>query len=110
MDTVVHPIGLQYPLPPSVLPLTLSIGFPMLSPMVWCKYLYLSQSGVGRASQRTHARLLPHLGFSNRVRDLTSVYGINPKLRWSLHGRYFSLCSSVVPAFPLDRNNPGTIF
>ena len=58
MDTVGHPVGLQYPLPPSVLPLTLSIGVPgpmesMESPILGCKNLYLPKSSAGRASQST---------------------------------------------------------
>jgi hypothetical protein len=36
------------------------------------------------------------------------MYGMNPKLSWSLDGLSFSLCSMFVSAFVLDRNNPGS--
>ena len=53
VDTVGLPMGLQFSSAPSVPPLTLALGSRSLNPIVGCKYLHLSQSVAGRASQRT---------------------------------------------------------
>jgi hypothetical protein len=75
VDIVVLPMGLQSPSAPSALTLTF-IQVPNLITMVDCKYLHLSESAAGRASQKTSM-----LGSS-----LQAQYGNSNSARiWCLH-------------------------
>jgi hypothetical protein len=68
LDTAILPMGLQSP---SVLLPTLPWEVPDLNLMVGYKYLHLSQSGAGRASQRAAmpgSYLHTQYGLSNSVR------------------------------------------
>ena len=53
VHTVVLPMESQSPSSPSFHPLSLPKGFPEFISIVGCESLNLSQSGAGRASQRT---------------------------------------------------------
>jgi hypothetical protein len=67
-----------------------------LNEMVGCKYLHLSQSVAGRASQRTAmlgSCLHIQYGLSNSVRTWCACIGWTPKLGLSLARLSFSFCS-----------------
>jgi hypothetical protein len=87
-----------------------SIGIPRLSPMVSCKYLHLSQSAAGRASQRTDMSgscVQAQLGISNSVRFGACAWGgsqVGPVSGWL----FLQSLLHFVPTFPLDRNNSGS--
>jgi hypothetical protein len=90
-----------------------SIGVPMLSPRVGFKHQHLYWSGTGRASQGTTVpgscqQALP--GISNNVWVWCLQMGWVP--RWGSLWMVFPSISApfFVPAFPLDRSNPGLIF
>jgi hypothetical protein len=77
--------------------------------MFGCGYLHLSQSAVGRASQRP-AMLGSCLQAQHGLWGFVPAHGMDPKLGWSLEGLSFSLCSIFVSAFLLDMNNSGSKF
>jgi hypothetical protein len=81
------------------------------SPMVGRKYLLLSQSAVGRASQRIAmpgSHLYIYHSISNSVRPWCLLPQMDPKLVQSLNRNSFSLFFIFVPAVLLDRNNSGS--
>jgi hypothetical protein len=99
-------MGLQFPSAPSVLPLTLLLGF--LSSVQWlavsiCICLRCWQS----LSEDSHTRLLSaSMPWRQQLcTGLVSADGMDPKVARSLDGLPFSLCSIFLPAFPLVRNN-----
>jgi hypothetical protein len=112
VDTVsLSTYGVAIPFSSFSLSLKSSIGIPDFSPMVGCKYLHLSQSAAGRASQRTAmlgSCLQAQHSISNSVRVLMPVHGMDSKSDQSLVGHSFNLCSIFVPAFLLDRSNFGS--
>jgi hypothetical protein len=78
--------------------------------MAGSKYLHLSQSGAGRASQRTTmpgSCLEAQHGISNSVGGLVPVHRMDPKLGLSMDGFSFSFYPIFVPVISLDRNNYG---
>jgi hypothetical protein len=79
--------------------------------MVGCKYLHLSQSAAGRASQRTAmlaSCLQIQYGINNNVRVWCLCMGWIPS--WACHRMAFPSVSApfFIPASPLNRNNSGS--
>jgi hypothetical protein len=49
------------------------------------------------------------LDISNSVK-VCCLYGMDPKVEWSLDGLSFSFCSIFSPVFPLNENSSGLKF
>lgn len=71
-----------------------SLGVPKFCPIVACKYLYLSQSGAGTASQMT-----PICMHNMAPAIVSGTCAGDPRLGWSLDGPSFGLYCIFVPAF-----------
>ena len=87
VDIVVLPMGLQFPSALSVFSLNFSIGDPVLSPMVGCKYPPLYLSGSGRASQET---AIP--GSYQQALGFVTVYEMDPQVGIVSELNIFSVC------------------
>lgn len=95
VDTVGPPMRLPSPLAPSVSPLTLPTEVPDdLSPIVGCKYLHSEDSHASLLSTSTSWH-------QDLVLDLVSVHGMDPKMRQSLGGLFFTLSSNICPCISI---------
>jgi hypothetical protein len=110
-ETAGLPMGLPSPSASSINPNS-TIGIPNFSSMVGCKYLYMSQSAVGRVFQRTAMLgycLQAHHSISNSVRPWSiSPHEIDPKSGRSLDYLSLSVISIFVPAVLLDSSSSGS--